>query len=519
MFDISLSDCGVLWHQICVFFIIVYQTFIMFLGRSESIKWIRRKFSKRNNTNSSTNVEHTPAKISKTNNENIRDLNEILIVNSSNTPTTIAPISVNNSKNLATIHNNNEVMSTIPTNQTAPIAREEEAEEEIEEMVEGQQKRNNEMESNDVGEEYQQYQVINEMAVRRGGGVAGCSGSSSSKSSRVRNYLKKCKDRWLAVGLHNQMQEYNNNNTGHDPKSTMSTINELDVSQDLRPATSSARVTDFSNNPLTSMMGGASESVNKGSRTNCALGNAKEIADENDVDVDDDDDDVVDASYEDIDFGLGSALSKTAAATTKQTRSRHSSTNRNNVGICAQIETRQEKKHLKSMAQQQIQQQEHDHDNVDDDGKHVEQLVDSEQMESHIAALIDRHLACIYPVFTQTTRAVLIREARDVLVNIYHGCLTTFERQFLCKFTEIAVMLQERHRVGEALIWCQGWPLVTPIGEVILHLGGLDDDQVKSAEIYLCVKTVETNKEPQLCAVWQQPQKLQQQQQQQLQQL
>lgn len=69
--------------------------------------------------------------------------------------------------------------------------------------------------------------------------------------------------------------------------------------------------------------------------------------------------------------------------------------------------------------------------------------------DSQLAALIDSHLACIYPVFTQTTRAVLIREARDVLVNIYHGCLTTFERQFLCKFSEIAVILKERHHVGE----------------------------------------------------------------------
>lgn len=66
-----------------------------------------------------------------------------------------------------------------------------------------------------------------------------------------------------------------------------------------------------------------------------------------------------------------------------------------------------------------------------------------------MAALIDRHLASIYPVFTQTTRAVLIREARDVLVNIYHGCLATFEQQFLCKFAEIAVILKQRHRVGE----------------------------------------------------------------------
>lgn len=70
------------------------------------------------------------------------------------------------------------------------------------------------------------------------------------------------------------------------------------------------------------------------------------------------------------------------------------------------------------------------------------------QQESQIAAMIDSHLACIYPVFTQLTRAVLIREACDVLVSTYHGCLQTFEQDFLCKFAEIVDVLRERHKWG-----------------------------------------------------------------------
>lgn len=346
-----------------------------------------------NNTNTSTNVEHTPAKVLKSSNENpenIRDLNEILIVN--DTPTIITPATVNNSKNITTIHNNNEVMSTMPTNQTAPIAREEDAEEEIEETFE-EQSRKNEIKAKEFGEEYQQqpqqkYQEINEMMVRRGGSGGG-GDSGSSKSSRVRNYLRKCKDRWLAVSLHNQIQEYNN--TGHDPKSTMSTINELDVSQGLRPTIETTRttktsipltstaVTVISNKRSSSRMGGASEYIDKSSPTNCALGNVQKIKDENYVD-EDDDDDAVDESYEDIDFGLGAALSKSATATRTNLNCNRStlptSTYKNNVCNSGQIETRQEQKRLKSMAQQE----EHDHDDDDDDEKHVEQLVDSSQM-------------------------------------------------------------------------------------------------------------------------------------------
>lgn len=73
----------------------------------------------------------------------------------------------------------------------------------------------------------------------------------------------------------------------------------------------------------------------------------------------------------------------------------------------------------------------------------------SSLQESKIAALIDSHLASIYPVFNETTRAVLIREARDVLVKTYHGCLPTFQCQFLCKFAEIVAALKERHHIGE----------------------------------------------------------------------
>lgn len=266
-------------------------------------------YSLQNNTNSSRNAEHTPAKILKSGNENtenIRDLNEILVVNK--TPTIANPATDNRNKNSATILNNNEVMFTIPANQTAPIACEEEdADEEVEETLEEQSINNddNEAKAQDVGEEYKtehQQQVMGETAECRGGG---------KRSSRVRNYLKKCKDRWLAVGLHNQMPEYNN--TGHDPKST------IDVSQDLRPATAT-KVTDIVSNQSPYYAISGIEFVNGGSTINCALGNVNETRAENGPDDNnDEDDDVVDASYKDIDFGLDSVLSKNAVTAHKQT--------------------------------------------------------------------------------------------------------------------------------------------------------------------------------------------------------
>nr|XP_036227927.1 uncharacterized protein LOC118682686 [Bactrocera oleae] len=77
-----------------------------------------------------------------------------------------------------------------------------------------------------------------------------------------------------------------------------------------------------------------------------------------------------------------------------------------------------------------------------------EQLACAIHMDSGTAALIDKHLAAIYPVYMACTRSILIRQARDLLVCSYLGCLQSFEMEFLCKFAEIAAELRQRHAVG-----------------------------------------------------------------------
>ncbi|XP_050334739.1 uncharacterized protein LOC126762212 isoform X2 [Bactrocera neohumeralis] len=131
-----------------------------------------------------------------------------------------------------------------------------------------------------------------------------------------------------------------------------------------------------------------------------------------------------------------------------------------------------------------------------------EQLACAIHMDSGTAALIDKHLAAIYPVYTACTRSILIRQARDLLVCSYLGCLQSFEMEFLCKFAEIAAELRQRHAVGVNVLWRKGWPLTTPTGEVILHLGALDDALVRPGDLYLCVKSVDKTETPQLHVVW-----------------
>ncbi|XP_017488800.1 PREDICTED: uncharacterized protein LOC108377030 isoform X3 [Rhagoletis zephyria] len=130
------------------------------------------------------------------------------------------------------------------------------------------------------------------------------------------------------------------------------------------------------------------------------------------------------------------------------------------------------------------------------------QLAHAIRMDSGTAELIDKHLAAIYPVYMACTRAILIRQARDLLVSSYSACLQSFEMKFLCKFAEIAADLSQRHAIGENVLWRKGWPLTTPTGEVVLHLGSLDNALVRPGDLYLCVKSANKTETPQLFAVW-----------------
>ncbi|XP_075159405.1 puratrophin-1-like isoform X2 [Haematobia irritans] len=604
MFGFSiLSDCCVVaWQQFLFVFTLIYHRLTMFLGRSESLKWIRRKFTKRHNNSCNTAtapIEHTPAKISRSANEineNIRDLNEILVVRNSSKVTTTsdhselgeAAIAATSSSSssptpspLTTNPKNNEcptraILSSPRPNQFAPIACEEDSDE-MEEKYDDNLIDNNPTtittithnHNDDVkinsskprGEEQHQSLsespqlhpidlLINENASRR-----------SSKSSRVRNYWRRCKDRWLtggtAGGGHANAEQNaispstgsisiicNNTNTnmGHDsaiiaaappppptpPPLSMSTMGESNVSKQerwrpmpimLTTVISSANTTkpmavsEAAASTLGDEAAGAgitdnqddsdlhSRSRHQSRYTNCALGCVEEMEDD-DVDAD---------SYEDIDFGL---VARDAIDTSSMARQSN--------GVMASARTAQIQRQTKAKKSphQLAQSLGENHDdgannndpaavdsgNLKRDGIEEKQLADPMEKDIELVALIDSHLSSIYPIYTQTTRTVLVREARDLLHKNYHSSLTMFQHQYLCRFTEIAAILKERHRIGEALIWCQGWPLVTPNGEVILHLGGLDDDQLKPAEIYLCVQpTDETNSEPHLYATWRTP--------------
>ncbi|XP_058066421.1 uncharacterized protein LOC131216040 [Anopheles bellator] len=97
------------------------------------------------------------------------------------------------------------------------------------------------------------------------------------------------------------------------------------------------------------------------------------------------------------------------------------------------------------------------------------QLLSGSLSSAHrcIERLIDQCLGPLYPEYVDHTRPILIRQARDLLVCIYHGDLERFETQFLRPATDIVRKLRCVYQqgkmlhnggtsgVGEGVIQCQ----------------------------------------------------------------
>lgn len=51
--------------------------------------------------------------------------------------------------------------------------------------------------------------------------------------------------------------------------------------------------------------------------------------------------------------------------------------------------------------------------------------------------LVDRYLGAHYPNYFESTRAPLLRQARDLLLYAFHGDLLRFEKEFLSPAAEL----------------------------------------------------------------------------------
>lgn len=62
--------------------------------------------------------------------------------------------------------------------------------------------------------------------------------------------------------------------------------------------------------------------------------------------------------------------------------------------------------------------------------------------EKCVCDLVDTYLAALYPDYFESTRAVLLGQARDLLKNAFHADLFRFEREFLSPAAEIIRLIK-----------------------------------------------------------------------------
>lgn len=64
-------------------------------------------------------------------------------------------------------------------------------------------------------------------------------------------------------------------------------------------------------------------------------------------------------------------------------------------------------------------------------------FISTQADEKSICDLVDTYLAALYPNYFESTRAVLLGQARDLLKNEFHADLSRFEREFLSPAAEL----------------------------------------------------------------------------------
>ncbi|XP_037949325.1 uncharacterized protein LOC119680542 [Teleopsis dalmanni] len=351
--------------------------------------FLKKKGSIPNNVNSNLNQlnsldsppaveEHETAQLAhnnaSNNSTNEQYLTQVLVVNDTKIDAPTLPANVEPIARI--VSNGNEIRSVIMAhcNVTAPIAREEEA--------------------NCVcaTENIENGNVDN--AVKR-------------SKSRVRNYLKKCKDRL----------------TGHCNQSTnLESITEsipTTVTTTTAAITTTATTTTNATvNTITDTITAYSPPVVQALGTICER-SVECLAEMNLTSLDAADED--ECSYDDINFSLTSSITMTG--------------NEINPDNCDNV----------TLSELNC-----------DTSIRDERLARMLQLKPNVSDLIDKHLSHIYPVYFEYTREVLIRQACDVLISSFDGNLEQFEEDFLLRYTEIASKLKEKHTIGEAAIYISG---------------------------------------------------------------
>ncbi|XP_072400076.1 puratrophin-1-like isoform X3 [Diabrotica undecimpunctata] len=111
------------------------------------------------------------------------------------------------------------------------------------------------------------------------------------------------------------------------------------------------------------------------------------------------------------------------------------------------------------------------------------------EIKSDVENLVDKYFGSLYKNY-EHSRKCLVRQARDVLVCEYHGCLQKFEGEFCVQAEKLLQHIKYGHSCDSSIP--TGWPLCLGKSGIAVHLGLLDKSNVRNRDCYLCVRNRST---------------------------
>ncbi|RZF45669.1 hypothetical protein LSTR_LSTR010392 [Laodelphax striatellus] len=121
----------------------------------------------------------------------------------------------------------------------------------------------------------------------------------------------------------------------------------------------------------------------------------------------------------------------------------------------------------------------------------------SQDKPSDLEYLVDKHLSKFYPNYSRT-RAVLVRQARDLLVCEFGGDLARFGSEFVLPAAELLLPYLDAIQTRGGSVGPLGWPTSLGDSGLVLHLGELPAAQLRARDVHLCL----TARPVQLAAVY-----------------
>ncbi|XP_022916262.2 puratrophin-1-like isoform X2 [Onthophagus taurus] len=123
---------------------------------------------------------------------------------------------------------------------------------------------------------------------------------------------------------------------------------------------------------------------------------------------------------------------------------------------------------------------------------------DGLETKRDLVYLVDKYFGNLYDNYTGT-RDLIVRQVRNRLVCDYEGCLQKFEDNFC---VPAAILLQEVKKKNASDNSPSGWPLSLGTSAIVIHLDNIDPTRLRNQDCYVCIRESNGSGGQELVLIW-----------------